>query len=138
MSPRRTRPSGILEQEVLACLAASSEAMTPAEVMTELGGDLAYTTVMTTLSRLYEKGALERAQRGRAFAYQLVGDVPAAQAAVTARQMQRLLESGDRSLVLSRFVDSLDAEAEQELRQLLRGAGRAPRSTRRKTAKPRP
>ncbi|MDT4915320.1 MAG: hypothetical protein QOH89_20 [Pseudonocardiales bacterium] len=130
MSRKRTRPSGRLEQEVLACLAAAGTALTPAEVMTELGDDLAYTTVMTTLSRLFDKGALTRSLRGRAFSYQLVGEVPVAQAAVTARRMLRLLESGDRSLVLSRFVETLDAPAERELRTLLGNAkrsGKAPR-----------
>ena len=32
--------------------------------------DLAYTTIMTTLDRLYRKGVLVRRQQGRAFAYE--------------------------------------------------------------------
>lgn len=35
----------------------------------ELDGDLAYTTVMTVLTRLNEKGLTARTARGRAFAY---------------------------------------------------------------------
>ena len=34
-----------------------------------LGGELAYTTVMTTLDRLYKKGLLERRREGRGFVY---------------------------------------------------------------------
>ena len=39
------------------------------EMVTALGDPLAYTTVMTTLDRLYKKGLLERERSGRAFVY---------------------------------------------------------------------
>jgi len=39
------------------------------EVVQELDRPLAYTTVMTTLDRLYKKGLLDRHRRGRAFVY---------------------------------------------------------------------
>ena len=39
------------------------------DVVDELGGSLAYTTVMTTLDRLYKKGYLDRTKSGRAFVY---------------------------------------------------------------------
>lgn len=120
MSPRRSRANGSLEREVIACLAAGDGAKTAAEVQTALGGDLAYTTVTTILSRLYTKQALTRVPRGRAFAYELAGDSMGAQASVTAHQMHRLLDSGtDRASVLSRFVDSLDGDTERLLRGLL-------------------
>jgi predicted transcriptional regulator len=66
------RPRGALGAEVLACLAGAGD-MTPAQVQAELGGQLAYTTVMTTLSRLHRKGAIERSPAGRGFRYSLVG-----------------------------------------------------------------
>ena len=120
MSTRRSRTSGSLEREVIACLAAAGQPMTPAEVQTELGAELAYTTVMTTLFRLYEKQALTRTARGRAYAYELVGGTDGARASVTAHQMHKLLDSDqDRASVLSRFVDSLDAETGLLLRDLL-------------------
>jgi predicted transcriptional regulator len=121
MSSKRGRSSGSLEQEIIACLAAADGPMTPAEVQAELGGDLAYTTVMTTLSRLHTKRALTRSQRGRAFAYELDGDsAGAARASITAHQMHRLLEAGsDRASVLSHFVESLDGDTEHLLRTLL-------------------
>jgi predicted transcriptional regulator len=122
--PRRVRSNGSLEREVIACLAAADGAMTPAEVQAELGGDLAYTTVMTTLSRLHAKQALTRSPRGRAFAYELVGDADGAQASIAAHQMHKLLEAGtDRASVLSHFVENLDGDSEQLLRGLLRDAG---------------
>ena len=39
------------------------------EMVAALGDSLAYTTVMTTLDRLYKKGLLERDSSGRAFVY---------------------------------------------------------------------
>lgn len=39
------------------------------DVVDELGGNLAYTTVMTTLDRLYKKGYLNRSKESRAFIY---------------------------------------------------------------------
>ena len=39
------------------------------EVVGELGRRLAYTTVMTTLDRLFKKGLLERSKQNRAFVY---------------------------------------------------------------------
>src|SRR3954447_1675186 len=114
------RRRGALEQEVLACLAAARRPLTVAEVLTELGGELAYTTVMTTLSRLHAKGALTREPAGRGYAYTLPADPAAVGAAVTARRMSRLLDSReDRAGVLARFVADLAPEDEQLLADLL-------------------
>jgi predicted transcriptional regulator len=114
-SGRRAR--GTLEQEVIAALAAAAEPMTPAQVRDQLGADLAYTTVMTVLARLSEKGLVTRERVGRAYAYTAVQD----EAEVTARQMQRLLDAGDdRAAVLSRFVGVLSDDDERLLIDLLR------------------
>jgi predicted transcriptional regulator len=114
-SGRRAR--GTLEQEVIAALAAAAEPMTPAQVRDQLGADLAYTTVMTVLARLSEKGLVTRERVGRAYAYTAVRD----EAEVTARQMQRLLDAGDdRAAVLSRFVGVLSDDDERLLIDLLR------------------
>src|SRR4051812_8729827 len=98
------RPAGVLEAEVLAALWAADRPLTPREVQDELGGELAYTTVMTTLARLSEKGAVSRRRAGRAYAYSPVLD----QAGTAAARMRELLDSGaDREGVLARFVGSL-------------------------------
>jgi predicted transcriptional regulator len=113
------RPRGTLEQEVVATLATASVPMTPAQVRDHLGGDLAYTTVMTVLARLSEKGLVTRERVGRAYAYTAIRD----EAEVTARQMQRLLDAGDdRAAVLSRFVGVLSDDDERLLIDLLRRA----------------
>jgi len=59
------RRRGVLEQQVLARLAMADGPLSPAEVQAALGGELAYTTVMTTLARLYGKRALNRVLDGR-------------------------------------------------------------------------
>src|SRR5437660_614189 len=101
-SARRRR--GRLEQEVVAALAAAGEPLTPRQVRQEIGRELAYTTVMTVLARLHEKGVVTRHRSGRGYAYQAVRD----EAELTARRMHRLLDAGDnRAAVLSRFVGVL-------------------------------
>lgn len=104
---------------MIARLAAADKPMTAAEMLSALGGGLAYSTVVTTLTRLHSKGALTRAAHGRAFAYQLAGNADEAEASVTAFRMRKLLESGnDPASVLSRFVDALDPASERMLRSL--------------------
>ena len=70
MSTRREM--GSLEREVLMCLWASEDPMSPADVRLALGDGLAYTTVMTVLSRLWRKGMVERLAMGRGFVYRPV------------------------------------------------------------------
>jgi predicted transcriptional regulator len=114
MSPRRI--SGELESAVLATLWASDTALTPGQVRDALDDDLAYTTVMTTLVRLHEKGQVTRRRHGRAFEYLPCVDV----ASVTADKMRRAMEgSGDREGVLARFVGGLDKADGQLLRTLI-------------------
>lgn len=114
------RPAGALQGEVLAALWGADGPLTPAEVQEQVGGDLAYTTVMTALARLNEKGAVKREKVGRAFAYTPILDEPG----IAAARMRELLETGeDRGAVLARFVGSLSAEEEEMLVELL-GEGR--------------
>lgn len=110
------RGAGELESEVLAALWASSEPMTPGDVLEQLGGPLAYTTVMTTLARLYEKGLVERRRAGRGYAYS-----PAVlEADVAARRIRALLDRGhDRDAVLQGFVSELSRDEERTVRALL-------------------
>ena len=109
------RAPGRLEDEVLATLAATDAPMTTGDVLAQLGDDLAYTTVMTTLTRLYEKGALTRARDGRSYAYTVARPEER-----VARSMSAALEhSPDRDLALARFVETLDPTDLPVLRKLL-------------------
>jgi predicted transcriptional regulator len=114
---RRSR--GALEQQVLACLAVADGPMTAGEVQAELGSELAYTTILTALSRLHAKHALTRVADGRAYRYALAGGADGAAANVTAHRMLSLLEGVDRAEVLSRFVADLDPGDEALLTRLL-------------------
>jgi BlaI family penicillinase repressor len=62
------RQLGPLEQRMLDGLWARGSA-TVRELIEDGYQDLAYTTVMTTLDRLFKKGLLRRSEEGRAFRY---------------------------------------------------------------------
>jgi predicted transcriptional regulator len=90
--------------------------MTTGQVIERLGGGLAYSTVVTILTRLHAKRQLTRTPRGRAFAYAPVAD----EAGLAARRMRGYLDGRpDRAAVLTRFVGDLTADDEDLLRQLL-------------------
>src|SRR6266702_3911046 len=70
------RAAGELEAGVLAVLQAAGRPLPPGEVRERVGGGLAYTTVVTILSRLHDKGVLQRRKAGRAYLYAPVADEP--------------------------------------------------------------
>ncbi|MFJ7244369.1 BlaI/MecI/CopY family transcriptional regulator [Kitasatospora sp. NPDC098652] len=116
--PPQRRANGALEAEVLRVLQEAEGPLTPGEVSARLGEDLARTTVVTTLSRMHDKGVLAREPHGRTFAYRPVTD----SYGLTARRMHQLLAGeSDREAVLTRFVDGMDTGDEQLLRRLLGG-----------------
>ncbi|MDJ0346503.1 BlaI/MecI/CopY family transcriptional regulator [Streptomyces sp. H10-C2] len=102
----------------MAILWAADGALTAAQVSDRFPGELAYTTVLTILSRLFDKGRLTRKRMGRGYAYVPVRD----EAADTAGRMVTLLERGtDRQAVLARFVAELSDQNEALMQELLRG-----------------
>jgi predicted transcriptional regulator len=110
------RAAGELEAAVLAVLLEAGSALSPGEVRERIGGSLAYTTVVTILSRLHAKGVLERHKAGRAFLYAPVADQPG----LAARRMARVLDGeADREAVLARFVSVLSDSDEELLRRML-------------------
>lgn len=132
MSRTPGRAAGALEREVLASLAAAGRPLTAAEVLADLGGGLAYTTVMTTLSRLNAKGVLSRQLAGRAYAYSLATPLDALPSSLTANRMRRLLDADDdRASVLASFVAHLDDEDERLLAELIQGRSRPAEDDRR-------
>ncbi|MCX3061712.1 BlaI/MecI/CopY family transcriptional regulator [Streptomyces beihaiensis] len=85
-------------------------------------GGLAHSTVVTILTRLYEKDVLTRTPRGRDFAYAPATDG----SGFAARRTHQDLEAvPDRASVLSRFVDDLSSRDEDVPRRLLGGGNRA-------------
>ena len=109
---------GSLEGAVLAQLWRAPNGATPAEVLDALDNDLAYTTVMTILSRLAEKGLATRTRRGKAFAY--VAAVTEAEL-VAQRMQSTLATSRNRKAALVQFVATLPARDARALRALFAG-----------------
>lgn len=92
---RGTAALGPLEQRIMASLwQTGSQAV--GEVMEALNGSaerhLAYTTVMTVLVRLHEKGLVTRHKNGRHFRYSAAVDESSLDAELGRRQLVRLLE----------------------------------------------
>ncbi|MGW3248292.1 BlaI/MecI/CopY family transcriptional regulator [Streptomyces sp. NPDC001070] len=110
------RANGEREAEILSLLQQADGALTPGEVAERLGGELAYSSVVTILTRMHTKNFLTRTQRGRAYAYAPVTDEPG----FAARRMRSVLEERpDREAVLARFADGLSSADAELLRQLL-------------------
>jgi predicted transcriptional regulator len=113
------RAAGTLEAEVLGILRAADGPLTPGEVRERITGseqrELSYSTVVTIVSRLHDKGLLARQRSGRGFTYTAVDE-----ATLAASRMSHALGSGDdRGAVLSRFVSGLSGRDARLLRSLL-------------------
>jgi predicted transcriptional regulator len=120
------RGPGELEAAVLQVLWAAGRALSAGEVQAALAGragtapELAYSTVVTILSRLHAKKALGRRRAGHAFRYEPVAD----EAGLAARRLAAMLDrEPDRAAVLSRFVADLSGGDEALLRRLLGDGG---------------
>src|SRR6202158_4961635 len=114
-----SRPQlGPFEQQVLQELWSHGSA-TVRELVADGQIRQAYTTVMTTVDRLYKKGMLDRAAEGRAFRYtprQTPGEL---QRVVAFEGIRQLLGSGGASaLPLSYLVEAVSAHDAQLLDQL--------------------
>jgi BlaI family transcriptional regulator, penicillinase repressor len=101
------RQLGPLEQRILDELWSRGNA-TVRELVEAPCQDLAYTTVMTTLDRLYKKGLLSRSEDGRAFRYTTRLSREQLQREVTSQTFRQLLDASPVStLPLSLLVEIL-------------------------------
>lgn len=90
------------------------------EVLVQLGEGLAYTTVMTVMNRLFQKGLLRRRRDGRAWVYRCA----TSREAFAAATMSEVLNSAsDRRSALLHFVADLPGEDADALRRLLATPG---------------
>lgn len=109
---------GPLESEVMGVLWQASSALRVRDVLTTLNRDrdapLAYTTVMTVLSRLAERGAVRRERAGRGYAY-----LPAVGSAAEIAVRRLVDDYGEAALVS--FVDHVsdDEHLRARLRRLV-------------------
>lgn len=111
--------TGELERRVMDVLWSSGGWQTPGDVHAVISADhrVAYTTVMTILVRLWQKGRVDRQRDGRAYAYH----PRATREEDVASRMQEILEATrDPATALTHFVDGLGRDARTQLRRLLR------------------
>jgi predicted transcriptional regulator len=122
---------GPLEQRLLEALWARGTA-TVRELLDDGYDDRAYTTVMTTLDRLYKKNVLTREAEGRAFRYAARFTREELLREVTGEAFRQLLDAIPAgSLPLSYLVEILserDAQLLEDLRQLVETKRRELRS----------
>lgn len=90
------------------------------DVLGRLEGGLAYTTVMTVMNRLFEKGLLRRRREGRAWIYRCA----MSREAFAAATMSEVLNgASDRRSALLHFVADLPGDDAEALRRLLGTSG---------------
>jgi len=113
---------GPLEQQLLEELWKCKSA-TVRELLDHSSLALAYTTVMTTLDRLYKKNLLDRVAEGRAFRYSPRHSQEELNKAAAGEAIRQLLSSSPAaSLPLSYLVEAVsehDARLLDQLQQLL-------------------
>jgi len=114
---RRSR--GELEALIMNALWDADDWLTPRDVqdlVTTPRQPLAYTTVMTILVRLFDKGMVDRHAAGRAYAYR---PVATREQWAAERMHDILVNAGDPLVALNRFVDSIDSKQARQLRKAL-------------------
>jgi predicted transcriptional regulator len=117
-------PLGPLEKRVLETLWLRSEPLCVRDLQPAFS-KIAYTTLMTTLDRLYRKGLLERNKRGRAFFYHPKITRSQLESAAAAEALHKAFAGGGHSwrVFLASLVDAVadrDHRLLEELDRLVR------------------
>jgi predicted transcriptional regulator len=115
---------GALEREVMAVVW-NADQISVREACERLGSAVAYTTVMTTMDRLFKKRLLSRRKVGRAFVYAATATREELEGAVATELVQSLLQRhrGEPLPLLSSLVDAVsdrDRALLDELERLVR------------------
>lgn len=115
---------GALEREVMAVVWARGE-INVREACVHLDSAVAYTTVMTTMDRLFKKRLLNRRKVGRAFVYSATATRDEMEGAVATELVHGLLQrnGGEPMPILSSLVDAVsdrDRALLDDLERLIR------------------
>src|SRR5881296_1509768 len=113
---------GSLERDVMAVVWAHGE-ICVRDACARLDSGVAYTTVMTTMDRLFKKGLLSRRKLGRAFLYRAVATRHEIEEAVAAELVASLMQRDEALPILSTLVDAVsdrDRALLEELERLIR------------------
>lgn len=119
MSPKKS-DIGPLEMEILGIVDSHSEPLSVGGVKERLKGssrDLAYTTVMTVLVRLYGKGLVQRRQEGRQFLYSTGRGAVSIKKSMLERLTTSFFQNDKLKPIMALLEDDRDLSAE-ELREL--------------------
>jgi predicted transcriptional regulator len=110
---------GHLEREVMTIVWRGG-AFNVRDVQAALGRPAAYTTVMTTLDRLFKKGFVKRVRDGRAFLYTAARPREDVEAAVASGLLRGLLAHGSGAArpILSNLVDVVGEQDDALLDEL--------------------
>jgi predicted transcriptional regulator len=100
---------GSLEREVMDIVWLGGDATVKA-VQGQLPRAVAYTTVMTTLDRLFKKGYVNRERVGRAFVYRAVRSREQTEAALASGMMSGLFSGNSAMPILSNLVDAVGSQ----------------------------
>src|SRR4029453_4546483 len=100
---------GKLEREVMEVVWSHDES-TVRTVQAALARPVAYTTVMTTLDRLFKKGFVTRIRVGRAFVYRAAQSREQTEAAVASGMVSGLFSTGAAVPILSNLVDAVGSQ----------------------------
>jgi BlaI family penicillinase repressor len=114
-----SQPLGPLEERMLEALWTRGSA-TVRELVEDGCQDLAYTTVMTTLDRLFKKGLLARAEEGRAFRYTPQCSREELQREAAGHAFRQLLETSPASSLPLSFLVEILGERDRQLLDDLR------------------
>ncbi len=114
------RKQGELEAEILGCLWDRPEGLTSQQILAMLGDDdLAITTVLTVLSRLSDKGLVQRQQAsGRTFLFKSTGT---REQHLASRIIKVLNEADAPHQVLTHLVGELSEDQKMRLAKALGG-----------------
>ena len=114
---------GRLERDVMD-VAWTRDEFNVREACERLATPVAYTTVMTTMDRLFKKGLLSRRKVGRAFVYRATASRHELEGVVAGELVQSLLQDRSEPLpILSSLVDAVsdrDRALLDELERLIR------------------
>jgi BlaI family transcriptional regulator, penicillinase repressor len=111
---------GPLELEVLG-LMESAHALSVADIQTRLqrrDRELAYTTVMTVLARLHEKGVVSREKSGRQFLYRAMRETDEARHGVIQRIHHALFKKSERLRPILNLLENDEQLTKDELIEL--------------------
>lgn len=117
-APESLEPLGSLESQLMERIWARGE-ISVRDLHAELESRLAYTTIMTTLDRLFKKGLLNRRRAGKPYLYEAKLSENEYHERLTQHFFGMVMHDGkNRGVILSGFVDAVSGTDQQMLEKL--------------------